>query len=310
MIKILQKYCWLGFLTVFVISLSSCTQKEDNNSTIIDQKPKVVSTSTIIADLTTTVGGDEIDHTTILKPGSDPHIYEPVPQDSIALEEADLIIYNGYNLEPGIIKLIEAAGIKAVKFAVGEEVQPLDFEYQGQVEPDPHVWGDAKNGIIMVKGIRDQLIKISPEDETEFRANADKLIADLEATDKWIREQINRIPPEQRQLITSHDAFQYYANAYGLKITGTLIGISTEEQPSAQTVKELVDTIKSTGVKAIFAETTINPTLIETVAQEARVKLASQKLYSDSIGVPGSEGDSYLKMLRANTKVIVDALGK
>jgi manganese/iron transport system substrate-binding protein len=109
--------------------------------------------------------------------------------------------------------------------------------------------------------------------------------------------------------VTTHDAFQYYARAYGLEVTGTLIGISTEEQPSAQTVKNLADAIKKTGVKAIFAETTINPLLINTVAQESGVTLAPQKLYSDSIGTPGSDGDSYSKMLIANTRAIVEALG-
>ena len=120
---------------------------------------------------------------------------------------------------------------------------------------------------------------------------------------------LQTIPPSQRQLVTTHDAFQYYANAYGLEVAGTLIGISTEEQPSAQTVKNLAEEIKKTKVPAIFAETTINPKLITTVAEEAGVKLAPQELYSDSIGAPGSEGDSYLKMLIANTESIVESLG-
>lgn len=110
-------------------------------------------------------------------------------------------------------------------------------------------------------------------------------------------------------MITTHDAFQYYAQAYGLEVSGTLIGISTEEQPSAKTVQELVTSIKDTGVPAIFAETTINPQLIKTVAEEAGVKLAETKLYSDSIGARGSEGDSYIKMMVSNTRTIVEALG-
>ena len=274
-----------------------------------DNEPKVVSTSTIIADLVTQVGGDNIEHLGIMQPGSDPHVYEPTPKDGVALEKADLIVYNGYNLEPGIIRLIEGTSIKAEKFAVGELVKPLDFEYQGQKQPDPHVWGDAQNAIVMVKGIRDRLIKLSPEDEEEFTNNATQLIEELEQLDTWIDRQIQTIPPSLRQLVTTHDAFQYYANAYGLEVAGTLIGISTEEQPSAQTVKNLAEDIEKTKVPAIFAETTINPKLITTVAEEAGVKLAPQELYSDSIGAPGSEGDSYLKMLIANTKSIVESLG-
>ncbi|MDJ0689479.1 MAG: zinc ABC transporter substrate-binding protein [Xenococcaceae cyanobacterium MO_188.B32] len=274
-----------------------------------ENKPKVVSTSTIITDLVTQVGGEEIEHIGIMQPGSDPHVYEPTPKDGVALEKADLIVYNGYNLEPGIIRLIEGTSIEAEKFAVGELVKPLDFEYQGQKQPDPHVWGDAQNAIVMVKGIRDRLIKLSPEDEEEFTNNATQLIEELEQLDTWIDRQIQTIPPSQRKLVTTHDAFQYYANAYGLDVAGTLIGISTEEQPSAQTVKNLAEEIEKTKVPAIFAETTINPKLISTVAEEAGVKLAPQELYSDSIGAPGSEGDSYLKMLIANTHSIVESLG-
>jgi manganese/iron transport system substrate-binding protein len=274
-----------------------------------NQKPKVISTSTIIADLTARVGGEEIDHQDILKPGDDPHVYEPVPADSVALEKADLILYNGYNLEPGLIKMIDSTGIKAKKVAVGEAITPLQLEKEGQKVPDPHVWGSAKNGIIMVEKIRDQLIELSPEDKEIFTENAAQLIRELENLDRWITAAIETIPPSQRQLVTTHDAFQYYAHAYGLKVAGTLIGISTEEQPSAQTVKNLADAIKNLQVPAIFAETTINPALITTVAEEAGVKLAPQQLYSDSIGAVGTGGDSYVKMLKENTRSIVESLG-
>ncbi|MCA2505575.1 MAG: zinc ABC transporter substrate-binding protein [Microcystis sp. M54BS1] len=278
-------------------------------NTTDSQKPKVISTSTIIADLTARVGGEEIDHQDILKPGDDPHVYEPVPADSVALEKADLILYNGYNLEPGLIKMINSTGIKAKKVAVGEAIKPLQLEKEGQKVPDPHVWGSAKNGIIMVEKIRDQLIELSPEDKEIFTENAAQLIRELENLDRWITTAIETIPPSQRQLVTTHDAFQYYAHAYGLKVAGTLIGISTEEQPSAQTVKNLADAIKNLKVAAIFAETTINPALITTVAEEAGVKLAPQQLYSDSIGAVGTGGDSYVKMLKENTRSIVESLG-
>ncbi len=293
-------------LSCLFLGLVACNPSVNTTD---NQKPKVISTSTIIADLTARVGGEEIDHQDILKPGDDPHVYEPVPADSVALEKADLILYNGYNLEPGLIKMINSTGIKAKKVAVGEAITPLQLEKEGQKVPDPHVWGSAKNGIIMVEKIRDQLIELSPEDKEIFTENAAQLIRELENLDRWITAAIKTIPPSQRQLVTTHDAFQYYANAYGLKVAGTLIGISTEEQPSAQTVKNLADAIKNLQVPAIFAETTINPTLITTVAEEAGVKLAPQQLYSDSIGAVGTRGDSYVKMLRENTRSIVESLG-
>jgi manganese/iron transport system substrate-binding protein len=263
----------------------------------------------MITDWTERVGGDEIELKGILKPGADPHVYEPVPADTQALEKADLILYNGYNLEPGLIKLMNSAGFQAKKFAVGEVVKPLDFNYKGKREPDPHVWGDAKNAIAMVNAIRDRLIELSPEDRQKFTDNAAQLTDELKRLDAWIGKQIQTIPENQRKLVTTHDAFQYYSRAYGIPVAGTLIGISTEEQPSAQTVKRLSDAVKNTSVRSIFAETTINPALIQTVAEESGAKLAPRQLYSDSIGAPGSEGDTYVKMLVANTRTIVEALG-
>lgn len=298
---------FVGTMIGVGIAIAAC-----NPSTNVSNDPErldVVATSTMIADWAEQVGGDEIEVTGILEPGADPHVYEPVPQDSIAFEKADLILYNGYNLEPGLIKMMNASGGDIPKLAVGEVVSPLQFEYQGQRAPDPHVWGDVSNAVLMVEAIRDELIELSPEDRELFTQNATDYIAQLEQLDSWVQTQIDTVPSEQRRLITTHDAFQYYTAAYGLEVTGTLIGISTEEQPSAQTVQQLVEAVEAAGVPTIFAETTINPRLIQTVAEEAGVQLAPRELYSDSIGSPGSAGDSYIKMIASNTEVIVENLG-
>lgn len=306
-----QGWLLIALATVGLL-LNGCDAFTDDASTrdaSIPGQPNVVSTSTILTDWATEIGGDEINLIGILKPGDDPHVYEPVPQDSIAFEEADLVLYNGYNLEPGLIRMMNAAGAKAQKAAVGEVVQPLELELHGQTVPDPHVWGSAENAVLMVQAVRDALIQLSPEDQTEFTQNADRLIGELEQLHIWIQQQTATIPASQRKLVTTHDAFQYYGNAYGLTIAGTLIGISTEEQPSAQTVQQLVNSVKGLGIPAIFAETTINPRLITTVAEEAGVKLAPQQLYSDSIGAPGSNGETYIKMMVTNTQAIVENLG-
>ncbi len=271
-------------------------------------QPKVVATSTILKNWTEEVAGDEVEIKGILEPGEDPHVYEPVPLDNQIIEDADLILYNGYNLEPALIKLIQSSASGST-FAVGEVIEPLDYDYEGRREPDPHVWGDAEHAIAMVNAIRDQLIELSPEDKDTFTANAEALTKTLQQVDGWIVKQVATIPENQRQLVTTHDAFQYFAKAYGLEVAGTLIGMSTEEQPSAQTVKRLSDDIRKAKVPAIFAETTINPALITTVAEEARVKLSERQLYSDSLGAPGSEAETYVRMLISNTQTIVEALG-
>ncbi|WP_442936507.1 metal ABC transporter substrate-binding protein [Nostoc sp.] len=305
--KILFRLC-LGML--LPLALLSCTQKDSNPNTTKGDKPRVVATSTVIADLAQEVAGDEIQLSGILKPGTDPHVYEPVPADSRVLEEANLILYNGYNLEPGLIKLMNASGGKARKIPVGEAVKSLQLDKgKGEIVPDPHVWGSAENAIAMTNAIRDALIELSPEDKDKFTQKASQLTNELKQLHSWINQQIQTIPADKRKLVTTHDAFQYYGRAYGIAIAGTLIGISTEEQPSAQTVQRLVESIKKIGVPAIFSETTINPALIKTVAQEAGVKLAPNQLYSDSIGAKGSNGDSYIKMMEANTRSIVEALG-
>ena len=272
-------------------------------------RPRVVATTTLIADWVEQVGQDRIQLTSLLQPGVDPHVYEPTPADAVALEQAELVFYNGYNLEPGLIRLIEATAQQARRIPLAETIDPIVTEEDGIPTPDPHVWGNVENVITMVERIRQELSELAPAEATFFAANAAVYQAELEALHTWIAEQIQAIPPPNRVLITTHDAFAYYTQAYGLTMSGSLIGISTEEQPSAQTVAQLVQQIRALQVPAIFAETTLNPALIKTVAAEAGVQVAEQELYSDSLGEAGSGAETYLEMMRLNTLTIVNALG-
>lgn len=279
------------------------------NSPQSEAELNILTTSTILKDWTEALVPPDISVTSILKPGEDPHIYEPVPRDTIAIESADFIFYNGYNLEPGLIKLIQSSSKPDKEMSVGEVVEPLDYDKGGSIEPDPHVWGSVKNAITMVAAMKTKLIELSPDDAAVITQNATAYTQELTVLDQWVTAQIQTIPAEKRQLVTTHDAFQYYAEAYGLNILGTLIGISTEEQPSAQTVKNLALQIKQAKIPKIFAETTINPALLRTVASEAGVTLSEQQLYSDSLGTAESGADSYVKMIVANTTTIVEGLG-
>lgn len=274
-------------------------------------KPKVVATSTFLCDVTQEIAQDTADLKCLIPAGSDPHVYQPKPDDRKAIEQAKLVLYAGYNFEPGLIKLIQATKNQAPTVAVDEVAvpNPQKFEEDGKTENDPHVWHNAQNGVRIVEVVRDNLKKLAPSNEAQYTSNAEKLTSELKQVDNWIKSQISTIPANQRKLVTTHDALGYYSKAYGIPVEGALQGISTEEKPTAGRVKELVTNIKKASVPTIFAETTVNPKLIEAVAKEANVKVSDKELFVDGLGEKGSEGDTYEKMLVANTKTIVEGLG-
>ncbi len=265
---------------------------------------RVVSTNTIVGDWVEQLEGEWLENQTLLPTGVDPHIYEPVPADSRAIETADLIVFNGHNLEPGLERLIIESAAVTLPLA---EALPETVLIMAGGAPDPHVWGDVSLAIAMVGNLRDTLIELTPDYTEVITTAATTYLETLTALHSWVGEQVATIPAAQRQLVTTHDAFAYYSRAYGLNPLGTLIGISTEEQPSAQTVARLVRTIQAANVPAIFAETTINPVLITTVANEAGVRLADRKLYADSLG--SEEAATYVEMLIFNTETLVSELG-
>ena len=287
--------------------------------------PKVVATTGVICDITKEIAQSSIDTTCLIKPGEDPHAYQTKPEDRKAIETGNLILYAGYDHEPSIIKLIKSSTNSAPKIAVHELAvpKPLMGEHEhgpeekagnkphaaGEKVADPHVWHNAKNGIRMVETIRDELKKIAPNNAELYTSNAAKLTADLQKLDTWIKAQIATIPADKRKLVTTHDALSYYADAYGLEVAGALQGVTTEEQPTAARIAELSSEIKTAGVPTIFAETTTNPKLMETVAREANVKISDKELYSDELGGAGTGADTYEGMLKTNTCAITSGLG-
>ncbi len=274
-------------------------------------QPRIAATSTMIADMARSIAGEGFTVYSILKPGTDPHVYEPTPGDSRVLSKADVILYNGFNLEPQLIKIIQATQNEAPKVAVAEVggVKPYKLEKSaGIVVADPHAWGSAANGLLYVNAIEQTLARSYPDRATTFKRNADIYREDLTALGGWIGTQVATIPAESRKLVTSHDAFQYYGRAYGLTVSGSILGVSTEEEPSARKIAGLIAKIKADKVAAVFVETTTNPKFLQSVARDAGVKVGGT-LYSDSLGVPGTPGDTYIKMLVANTRTIVETLG-
>ena len=210
-----------------------------------------------------------------------------------------------------MIKLIKATSNPAPKIAVHELAvpNPQQFEEDGKTDTDPHVFHNALNGVQIAAVIDKNLSQLEPNNASLYAANTRKLTDELTQIDTWIKSEIATIPVAKRKLVTTHDAFGYYSKEYDIPIAGALQGISTEEKPTPTRVADLVKDIKSTGVPAIFAETTINPKLIQAVAKEANVKVADQELYSDGLGAKGSPGDTYQNLFLSNTKTIVENLG-
>ncbi len=294
------------------IGLAGCSAPSTPNAqTEKGNRPLVIATHSILCDLTKQIAANTVDLKCLVQAGTDPHVYQATPEDRKAIEQAKLILYGGYNFEPSLIKLIQATSNPAPKVAVDEIAvpNPEKLEEDGETVTDPHVWHNAQNGIQMAKVIGDRLSKLQPEQAKLYTENTNKITSELTQIDTWIKSQIATIPPESRQLVTTHDALGYYSKAYEIPVIGALEGISTDEAPTAARVSALVKDIKKAKVPTIFAEATLNPKLIQSVAREAKVKVSDQQLYADGLGETGSEGETYQKMLTANTCAIVDGLG-
>jgi manganese/iron transport system substrate-binding protein len=294
---------------ILAIATSACNP-ESNQPISSPAKilPQVVATTTVICGLTKQIAVDTIDLKCLLDPDTDPHVYEPKPSDRMAIESAQLILYGGYGFEPALIKLITATSNASPKVAINEIAVPMPqkFEDQGKLVNDPHVWHSAKNGIKIAKAITKNLTTLRPDQADTYAKNALKITTELEQIDAWIKLQVATIPVNSRKLVTTHDALGYYAKAYDIPIEGALSGISTEEQATAARIKELVKVIKGAKVPTIFAEVTLNPKLITTVAKEAGVKVSERELFTDGLG---GEAETYAGMLIANTRSIVEGLG-
>ena len=284
---------------------------------------QVVASFSILGDLVENVGGEAIDVTTLIGPGVDAHTYDPAPADLVVLSEADVVFENGLGFEPWLDGFYASAQPSGARVVVSEGITPreageaheADEEHEGEEGQehgrfDPHAWYDVANVIVMVGNIRDALAAADPANADLYETNAAAYIAELEALDSSIREQVATLPEERRKLVTSHDTFSYFADAYGFEVLGTALGsLSTEAgDPSARDIALLIAEIEAAGVPAILAENIANPDLMESIAAEAGVELAPP-LYTDALGPEGSPGETYVGMMQYNVATIVDALG-
>ena len=281
-----------------------------------DGRPLVVATTTMAADLSRELAGDRLQVIGLMGPDVDPHSYVPRIGDSRLLERADLIVYNGLHLEGRLQRTLEEMAARGHRnLALSEEIDSAKLLAAADDFPgnrDPHVWGDPMLWAEVIAPVVEAFSAIDPDGADEFRARGEAYRNELESLDQWARESLATIPPEHRVLVTSHDAFHYLGNAYGLEVRG-LQGVSTASEAGLRDRRDLVNFLRSTGVPAVFPESTLNQKGIATVATEAGVRLSGDVLFSDALGKPGDtftldgathDRGSYLGMMRHNIHTI------
>lgn len=269
------------------------------------QPLRVVCTTSFLADISAQVLGEEGAVTSILPIGTDPHIYDPVPEDSRTIAEADLLIKNGLTLEGWLEEMMANTGRPIPSVIATEGIEAIQSAEHANTF-DPHAWMNPLLVIRYAANIRDGLIAVRPSRAAQFEVNFQEYKSQLEAMDAYIRRKIALIPPEKRVLATSHDAFRYYGQAYGLEVE-SILGTSTEAEPTLAAYQKLLNALSGKSIPAVFVESTINPKLLEQLASDLGIVVGG-KLFADSLGDEESGADTYLDMVRQNTDVIVQGL--
>jgi manganese/iron transport system substrate-binding protein len=299
----------ISALLVVVASTCAASAERGDAGAFRDRKPVILCSTTQIADFTREVVGDDCQVLCVLAAGADPHTYMPTPGDAGLALKADLCLQNGLHLEGKnwMATLAKDAGKPLTTCARG--IQPLEMETGGKKVSDPHAWFSPRNAAVYVNNILRAVSKLDPGHGRQYRARAKLYLGQLRVLDGWIREQFNSIPPARRVLVTSHDAFNYFARAYGFRHRAP-VGWSTGSEVGAGMTpgrrKAVVESIKSFGVKVVFVETSVNPKLIREIARDAGVRVGG-RLYSDSMGEAGSAGETYIGMMRENVLIITAA---
>ncbi|MBV8816283.1 MAG: zinc ABC transporter substrate-binding protein [Verrucomicrobia bacterium] len=269
---------------------------------------KVASFSTVLSEVAEKVGGKDVTVTSLIKPGQDPHEYQLTPGDLTAATNANLVLLSGKGMENTyLVNLRDALPKKVVVLAVGNQLpgltKPADKSAEEAAE-DPHWWNSVPEVEKATVVVRDALIRLDPQRSSDYQSNAGAYLADLKELNAWVKRKVAELPRDQRKLVTSHDAFQYFAKEYGFQID-SIEGLTTEQEPSVSHISALIDEIKKQQVKAIFLENTLNPKVSTEITRESGAKIGGT-LYADGLG-PG-DGATYDGMIRHNVTEIVDAL--
>ena len=295
----------LLLLGAWISASDSKAQGQDRTSS---KKLTLVCSTTQIADFARNIVGDRWEVICVLAPGEDPHTYEVGNDDALSVARADLCLENGWNLEGhSWMKRLATNANKPLATCI-KGVSPLMLDLNGETINDPHAWFDTKNAAIYVNNIRKAVSQIDPSHADEYNARAKLYLIQIRALNQWIARQVNVIPKSRRILVTHHDAFGYFSQAYGFQAispvgwtTGELSGVAIDQK------QNIVKQIRKLGVKSIFIETTINRELLDDIARETGITVGGE-LYSDAMGGQGTAGETYIGMMRENVLTIVEHL--
>ncbi|MET0604943.1 MAG: metal ABC transporter substrate-binding protein [Beijerinckiaceae bacterium] len=277
------------------------------------EKLKAVASFSIIGDFVREVGGDRILLTTLVGPNGDAHVYSPSPADGAALAQAKVIFVNGLRFESWLERLVKASGASAPIVVAAAKVAPLRLEADkahdhdhGKVAVDPHAWQSIANAKLYVAAIRDGLIAADPPGRAVYEANAAAYAARLDEVQAEVTASIARIPSARRKLITSHDAFGYFAKAYGVAFIAPK-GVSTETEATAKDVARIIRQVRAEKIPAVFMENIQDRRLAEQIARETGAKIGGA-LFSDALSPPDGPAPTYIDLMRRNVRQIVEAL--
>ncbi|TVX89726.1 metal ABC transporter substrate-binding protein [Paenibacillus agilis] len=313
----MKKWNLVLVLLLTMVMLAACGNTNDKKSAEKGDNGKlqVITTYSILYDIVKNVGGDRVEIHSLAPIGSNPHEYDPLPADVQKTTDADAVFYNGLNLEAGnswfenLLQTAGKSGENAPVFRLSEGVAAKHLTTKGkESEEDPHAWLDVRNGIKYAENARDALIKVDPEHKAMYEKNAKDYIEKLNKLHEDAVKQYNQIPKEQRVLVTSEGAFKYFSEAYDFQ-AGYIWEINSENQGTPDQVSAIVDLIRERSIPALFVETSIDPRSMEMVSRETDVPIVG-KVFTDSLGKPGEDGDTYIKMMEWNIKTIYEGLTK
>jgi len=270
------------------------------------EKLKVVASFSILGDMVHEVAGDVIDLKTLVGPNGDAHVYEPTPADAKAIAHADLVIVNGLGFEGWLERLIASSGYKGPVVVASKGIAPLAFKSEGLTQ-DPHAWQSLANGKIYIANIRDALVKTDGTRAGMYRIKAARYLQQLTMLEAWVKAEIAQVPPPQRKVITSHDAFQYFARDYGVTFIAPL-GISTESEASAADIAKLLDQIRAQYIRALFMENISDARLIRQLETDGDAYVGGT-LYSDALSPPDGPAASYTAMFHHNVTQLLEGMG-